>query len=306
MLLAAALMAFWHHADNLVCICVATNTLAAELEDAMVNVLSAKEVVRLHIADEEGELVDIGQQWVRERLKEAMPLETGLLETLDNTLTFFIGMHVQFAESSPVRKRVGELVRWILALRHAYLDSHVYSRCAEVEELVMKEVKILVVSTPMLLKVSGGLSPFSQWFADTRRLVLLVDELPKQGMEEVAAILSWFDLCVLGGDKNQFVGEQRQTKASPPLGGSGFRRRSQPLNRHNAGDWVEDLARRCPLSASSVASAFQYRYGLDTVLMLKRLFPRECASLGCREDQYNVLVVPHLFTDLWAEWEGIL
>ena len=85
MLLAAALMGHLHHTDNLVCMCVATNTLAGELEDALVKVLPQNQVVRLHIADEEGELVDLGQQWVRDRLKEAMPVETGLLEALDSS-----------------------------------------------------------------------------------------------------------------------------------------------------------------------------------------------------------------------------
>ena len=303
MLLGAALMAHWHHADNLVCMCVATNTLAAELEDALVKVLAQKQVVRLHIADEEGELVDLGQQWVRERLKEAMPVETVLLEALDSSLRILISLHVQLAQSSDDRNQVGELVRWIMALRHGYLDSHVYSRCAEMEDTIMREVRILVVSTPMLLKLSGGLSPFSRWFADTRRLLLLVDELPKQGMEEIAAVLSGFDLCVLGGDRNQFVVEQRQTKAAPALGSGGSRRRSQPLNRDNAGDWIDDLAKRCPLSATSVLGTFQYRYGGDTVEMLKSLFPEECGSLSCPRAQPNTLVVPHLFADLHEDWQ---
>ena len=259
--------------------------------------------MRLHIADEEGELVDLGQEWVRERLKEAMPVETVLLDALDSCLRILISLHVQLAQGSHDRNQVGELVRWIMALRHGYLDSHVYSRCAEMEDTIMREVKILVVSTAMLLKLSAGLSPFSRWFADTRRLLLLIDELPNQCMEEITAVLAWFDACVLGGDRNQFVGEQRQTKAAPALGCGGVQRRSQPLNRDNAGDWMDDLAKRCPLSATSVPGAFQYRYGGDTVEMLKTLFPEECRSLSCPPDQPNTLVVPHFFADLHEDWQ---
>ncbi len=303
MLLGAALMAHWHKDDNLVCMCVATNILAEELEDSLVKVLPQKHVVRLHIADEEGELVDLGQQWLLERLKEAMPVETVLLEALDSSLRILISLHVQLAQSSDDRIRVGELVRCIMALRHGYLDSHVYSRCAEMEDTVMREVKILVVSTPMLLKLSGGLSPFSRWFADTRRFLLLVDELPKQGMEEIAAVLSGFDMCVLGGDRNQVVSEQRQTKAAPAFASGDYRRRSQPLNRDNAGDWIDILAKRCPLNARSVPGSFQYRYGGDTLEMLKSLFPEECGSLRGPIGQHNTLVVPHLFADLHEEWQ---
>ena len=145
-------------------------------------------------------------------------------------------------------------------------------------------------------------SPFSQWFADSRRFVLLVDELPKQGMEEIAAVLSSFDLCVLGGDRNQFVGEQRQTKAAPALGSGGSQRRSQPLNRDNAGDWIQCVAKRCPQNAQSVPRSFQYRYGGDTIEMLKELFPEECGSLD-GPGVHNTLVVPHFFEDLREEWQ---
>ena len=100
---------------------------------------------------------------------------------------------MQIAQSSADRNQVGELVRWIMALRQGYLDSHVYGRCVEME--------VAIMLTPMLFKPSGGLSPFSRWFADTRRLLLLVDEVPMQGMEEIAAVFSGFDLRLLGDDR---------------------------------------------------------------------------------------------------------
>ena len=252
------------------------------------------------------QIVDLGQLWIRQRLQGAMQVETDVLAALDNSLRILM-KHIPFLADQDhqphPRSMVRKLCRWLLAVRHNYLDAVVYSKAAEIESRAMEQVQILVVSASNLNKIAAGQSPWSDWFAKHKLGVLCVDELPGQAFEEVVALSIGFPYVVLCGDRNQFLTEQRQNpvvarmsmeftnKKGPQFDYKG----PQPLNRHNAADWVQNLSQKAPENAVSESSYVQYRYGGDTIKFMQHTFLDKFAQLSCPTLLRNTLILPYFF-----------
>ena len=120
--------------------------------------------MRLEVTAEGDEFQDLGQLWIRQRLQDAMQVETDVLAALDNSLRILM-KHIPFLADQDhqphPRSMVRKLCRWLLAVRHNYLDAVVYSKAAEIESRAMEQVQILVVSASNLNKTAAGQSPWS-------------------------------------------------------------------------------------------------------------------------------------------------
>jgi len=311
MLVAVALMASTLEPHKLVCMCAGSNAIAAVLEAALLKIMAKKHVLRLQVATEGDEFQDLGQLWLAKRLDEVMHVETLLLKAIDNSL-HILTHHGHFLSAQDDQHqlcKVRALIRWILAVRHEYLHAHFYSRAAEVEGIVMDEVKVLVVVGSTLNKINAGQSFWSDWFLKQSLGLLLIDELPGQSIEEVSAQVINFPAVIMAGDQNQFLTEHKQT---PPVsrldehvmqtfGNKG----PQPLNRHNAAEWVENVSKWIPANATSISGFFQYRYGGDTLECLKYVFHDQLEALSCPASFHNTMILPYFFkqgfgADAWT------
>jgi hypothetical protein len=147
--------------------------IASGIEKSLLKVLGRDQVLRLEVKVDSGDFVDLGQTWLKERLQASMEVENILLSALDNTLrTLFAFLPLLATDStSGSHDKVRELILWLLAVRHEYLDLHIYSQCAQLEPLVMQKVKVLVLSASMLNKLNAGMSSWCEWFAACRRFI---------------------------------------------------------------------------------------------------------------------------------------
>lgn len=311
MLVALALMASWFQTESLVCLCAGTNAIAADHEEALLKVLDVKQILRLEVHTEGDEFHDAALSWTAARLEEVMQVEATTLCALDNCVRI-LSAHIPGLinlDAGDIVSPLRTLIQWLLAVRHNYLDSHVYSRCAELEQSVMEQVKVLVLSGANLNKIHAGHSAWSPWFSKQRLGLFLADEVPRQAVEEMAAQVVRFLAAVLAGDRNQFMSEQRQTSVVSRMGMRAPEKSAQPLNRHSASDWVQSLSQQCPANADSTDGNFQYRYGHDTIRFIKYVFPGEFDSLACPDSFRNTLVLPYFFkeakhADLWTYSES--
>ena len=111
----------------------------------------------------------------------------------------------------------------------------------------LDKVRCVVSSVSTLLKANGCVSSWSSFLCEARRTLLLLDEINSTPLEEATGCMTEFDLAICGGDENQVVKEQKQNEECKPLAlvqsSSGVQRRPpQPLKRHNAGAWADQLA----------------------------------------------------------------
>ena len=184
-------------------------------------------------------------------------------------------------------------MRWLLAIRHEYLDAFVYSQVRSLRNVILQAVNVLVVSASVLNKLQGGTSHWSSWFHSRARGLLLVDELPGQSFEEVAAGIVGFGAAVLAGDRNQFLREQRQSDVSTIFGVTSCRYVC-PLDSDRSSDWVEALAKQSA-RVDSISSSTQYRHAGDTIDFIQYVFPGRVPHLECPLEIVKTFVVPHVF-----------
>ena len=248
-----------------------------------------KNLLRLEVFTEDDEFADRGQLWLANRIQEVMHVETLLLAALDHSMDLLTcyGPLLHGTDKIEQLRSVRLLVGRLLAVRHEYLDAVFYSRAAAIEREIMKQVKVLVVSGSNLTKIIGGQSNWSKWFFKRRKGLILMDELPGQSIEEVAAQIICFKQAILCGDRNQFSTEQQRASKE----GKG-----NPFKRTNAAVWVEKVAKRAKTHAYSFSHSFQYRFGRDTIDLLKYVFPTKFDDLSCPEKNFhNTLVLPYFF-----------
>ena len=265
----------------------------------------SKQLLRLEVTAEDEEFHDLGYEWLEKNLEEVMLVETNVLAALDTSLSILMP-HISFLKDKPEKpSNFRKLCVWLLAVRHNYLDSVVYSKAAELESSVMEKVNILVVSGSNLIKIGASQSNWSEWFANHRSLGLLcVDEVPGMSIESVAAAVLGFPCVVLCGDRNQFHTEQRQTPVTASIGTQNTGHKKQdPLLRHNAAAWLERLSKEVSENADSVPSYFQYRYGADTIKFMQQIFPPFDETLSCPEDFHNTLILPYFFEPIHHQWD---
>ncbi len=112
-------------------------------------------------------------------------------------------MQIDSAEGTDIR----DLMLLLLRDRHEYLDERVYGlielRCAD----VMRDLKVIVCSDPMVRKLNGFLSSRSDMINQERQFLLLEDEIELVAAEEFTANLPPFLTAVAAGD--QFQGKDR-------------------------------------------------------------------------------------------------
>ncbi len=166
---------------------------------------------------------------------------------------------------------------------------------------------MVVVFCSVLNKLQGSSSSWSSWFLSRQCGLLLIDELPGQCLEEVTVGMFGFRVCVLAGDSNHFFMEHRQSDAIPSLG-STRGRQVCPLDTHNAGDWVESLAKQS-VRVASISCSKQYRYAGDSISFIQHVFPERFDDLQCPVLDKQTFVVPHVFkpcdaTDSWEYCAG--
>ena len=150
--------------------------------------VTPKQMLRLEVATEDDKFKDLGHLWLDKRLRDTMVVETVLLEALDASILILMSYipRLQEAEQADLISSVRKLCGWLLAVRHNYLNSVVYSVVEKLYSKVMAEVNILVVSGSNLNKIRAGQSNWSEWFAKHQSLGLLcVDEVPGQSIESV-------------------------------------------------------------------------------------------------------------------------
>ena len=302
-ILALAHMARHYCKESLVWIAAATNKVSEELHERWVEFTPEDELVHLAVGPGSGlsGYTDHGWNWLQHRIECAMPVETAILSAVDATVKV-LQASVTFtregfdAGNCPVR----QLLVLLLALRHEYLDEHVYGQCEKAESLVIDKVRGVVSSVSTLLKVNGCASPWSCFFGESRRLVLLLDEVNSSAFEEATGCLTEFDLLVCAGDGNQVVQEQKQdTRVEPKINVQS--RGPQPLQRHNAGQWADGVAKHAPSNVDASSSLHQYRFGPTGIAFVKYVFP-EHQALSCPVGQPDTMVIPWFFGDL--RWYG--
>ena len=215
-----------------------------------------------------------------------------VLDALDRCLCLLVSLGFA-VHSSQVRSSACILVRWLLAIRHEYLDASVYSQVRLLRNVMLQTVNVLVVSASVLHQLQGGTSHWSSWFNSRVRGFLLVDELPGHSFEEVAAGIAGFGGAVLAGDRNQFLREQRQIDVIPILGVAS-RRYVCPLDSNSASDWVQALAKQS-VRVASISSSTQFRYAGDTIDFIHYVFPGRVPDLECPLESMQTFVVPHVF-----------
>ena len=130
-----------------------------------------------------------------------MPVEVALLAAVDRAihcledlLRRLFPQEVRTIEGFPIR----ELLVFLLALRHEYLDEHVYSACEKMEAKVLDKVRCVVSSVSTLLKANGCASSWSAFLRKTRKLLLILDEINSTAFEEATGAMTKFDLVVCG------------------------------------------------------------------------------------------------------------
>ena len=223
------------------------------------------------------------------------------MDAIDRSLCLLVSIGVA-TTSGDLRMCLRGLLRFLLAIRHEYLDECVYGQVATLSKSILDSVHVVVVSASVLNKLQGGTSHWSSWFHSRACGLLLIDELPGQSFEEATVGMFGFRVCVCAGDRNQFMMEHRQTEVIPVLGVPS-RRQVCPLDRSNAGEWVEELAKRSA-SVVSISSDTQYRYGGETIDFIQYVFPHRFVDLQCPLPATQTFVVPHVFqlADTTESW----
>ena len=292
MLAAVGLIAAWQDSHNLIVMSAGTNAVASVLEDILLHALDRESVLRLETIDQgDGSFVDLGHTWLRDRLDEAMKVEKATIAAVDrmiHLLMSYLPFLARLATTGAL-DRFRTLILLLFAIRHDYLDAHYYSRCEELEPLVLSKLRILIVSADMLVKLSAGVSSWSSWFASVRRNLLIADELPDLSFEALSPMMVDFDMALLAGDCNQFDATK---------GAKNSNRSPQPLKRHSASHWCRQLSRDTPDNIDSVGSSFQYRYGQHTINYLKAVFPDLLSGLECPRNFRKTFLLPYLFSNL--------
>jgi hypothetical protein len=302
--------------DMLTWVAAATNQVAQELKEEAAKYVPEEGLLYLEVAADSAteKFIDHGSEWLRLRIEEAMVVEVALLAAVDRSLALLMDLLRALSSTTdgsagPVR----ELILLLLALRHEYLDRVIYGLCAALEPTAMEAVRCVVSSGSTLRKINGAMSSWSAMFGSHRKFLLIIDEVPGFASEEIAACLTEFDMVVLGGDKTQFNKEQKQnTNVSRGLrlgvkvaSTSQPTRGPDPLNRHNGLSWAETLSKDFPQNAESLSSLSQFRYGRDTVNLIKAVFAPELSALECPSTFRRTPVIPWIFDDLAKtdEWE---
>ena len=292
MLAAVALIAAWQNSHNLIVMSAGTNAVASVLEDILLHALDRESVLRLETIDQgDGSFVDLGHTWLRNRLDEAMKVEKATIAAVDRMILLLMSYLPFLAKlaTTGALDRFRTLILLLFAIRHDYLDAHYYSRCEELEPLVLSKLRILIVSADMLVKLSAGVSSWSSWFASVRRNLLIADELPDLSFEALSPMMVDFDMALLAGDCNQFDATK---------GAKNSNRSPQPLKRHSAAHWCRRLSQDTPENIDSVGSSFQYRYGQHTINYLKAVFPDILSDLACPRNFRQTFLLPYLFSNL--------
>ena len=152
----------------------------------------------MQVAAGEGGFADSGALWLDRMVMKALPDVADILGAVDRAID-----HLFSARQLAPNDRIRELLLLTLALRHEFLDDFVYNLCNEKQEAVMRNVSLLISTDTMLRKLQGGSSFPAAWLKASKRGLLLIDELPSQSFEEVAATLPGFELVVVAGDRPQ-------------------------------------------------------------------------------------------------------
>ena len=106
-------------------------------------------------------------------------------------------------------------ILYLLALRHTYLDYHVYVTLVTAQEEACKNVRIVISTGTQLLKVNGLLSHWSEWLSTKRKLFGLFDEAEYNSLEETVGMAWPFDYAVFAGDEKQAPWLSRFGHVSP-------------------------------------------------------------------------------------------
>ena len=292
MLLALVYISAKQCSSVLTVLSVFNEAVARDLESALGSILRPENVLRLEVQAGSDGTVDVCQEWWERRLQQEMVVDVCFLDALDRCLFFLVSPCFGVC-SSYARSCLCILVTWLLAIRHDYLDAFVYSQVRSLRNVILQAVNVLVVPASVLNKLHGGTSHWSSWFHSRARGLLLVDELPGQSFEEVAAGIVGFGAAVLAGDGNQFLREQRQSHVST-INGVASCRYVCPLDSDRSSDWVEALARQS-VRVASISSSTQYRYAGDTIDFIQYVFPGRVPDLECPLESMQTFVVPHVF-----------
>ena len=125
--------------------------------------------------------------------EEEMRYEQSFLDAVDRCLCRLAALGIACSSLS-LRSMVRSLVRWLLGIRHVFLDEFVYSLVATLRKSIMDSVSVVVASASALNKLQAGTSDWSDWFHKRLRGLLLMDEFPALNMEQVTACMFGFDV----------------------------------------------------------------------------------------------------------------
>ena len=162
---------------------VRTHAVARDLESSLVTLFQGyKRVLRLEVEAGSDGFVDVGEEWMQRRLQEEMSVEQSFLAAIDRSLCLLVSLGI-VTRPGNLFSCVHGLVRFLLAMRHEYLDEVVYGRIAELNKSILDSVHVVVVSASLLNKLQGSSSSWSSWFLSRAFGLLLIDELPGQCFE---------------------------------------------------------------------------------------------------------------------------
>ena len=225
-MLLLAVMATVFTKDSLVIFAGSSHRVASCFEEIAKKVFPLNQMLPLRVTATAGQVVDRGLKAFQQIVDAATTEEIQVLACIDciiDMLVTAIEEHEWGYAASPDGDTVMKLVVQLLADRHEYLDQHVYSCVETVQAGVMAEIRLLTTTIATLAKINSHQSPWYSWFPAERQFLVIVDELPDESMESIAACLGACDLFVGGGDMQQFrdVNPNSGTVLSlPSLGGS--------------------------------------------------------------------------------------
>jgi hypothetical protein len=196
------------------------------------------------------------------------------------------------------------LVRKLLALRHHYLDEHLYRMQVKAQEKAVEECRVFVVTPAQRNKWAAN---FTQWTVCLKTGVswgLIVDECHQIGFEEGASCLGLANWAVFLGDDSQSPGDLAEV--APDVGDAPtfilkvdaarhVGPQPRPLAQHNLMSWllVNKQVHLFPLQKT-------WRLGTAMLGVIQRAFPGKLDSARSVRPS-ETLFVPVIFEGI-KDW----
>jgi hypothetical protein len=177
-----------------------TNNMALKLFNDMVEVLGSDQAVA-HVGLDRATNDDRLDTKIMAEARAATAAETHALKCLDAIIHALTKLLSATTAAPAVTQ---DTLCKVLALRHEYLDSHMYQQIREAQTEALLNIRVAVSTTTYLMKMqTDAASYWGSRLLKWKRKFLGIDESHRQGWEPVAAMMAMFDCTMLTGDSFQ-------------------------------------------------------------------------------------------------------